>query len=250
MSDPAPFKNTYEDADYAAAYARLAFPGTYFLAFRDLPRLFSEHVSGTRALDFGCGAGRTTRFLRRCGFHAVGVDIAEAMVREARRADPAGDYRVIREGDFTSLGAGAFDLVLSAFTFDNIPTMETKVALLEGLSGLLAPAGVIVNLVSSPEIYTHEWASFSTRDFPENRQARCGDIVRIVNTAIGSPVACEDVLWPDEAYEEAFRHAGLRQVMVHRPLAADGEQGQWVNETRIAPWVIHVLADTSPLHSG
>ena len=31
-----------------------------------------------------------------------------------------------------------------------------------------------------PAIYVNEWASFSTRDFPENRNARDGDRVRIV----------------------------------------------------------------------
>ena len=36
-------------------------------AFRDLPRLFREHVSGQRAVDFGCGTGRSTRFLRGSG---------------------------------------------------------------------------------------------------------------------------------------------------------------------------------------
>jgi len=31
-----------------------------------------------------------------------------------------------------------------------------------------------VLIVSRPEIYTYEWASFSTKDFPENRQAKSG----------------------------------------------------------------------------
>ena len=70
--------------------------------------------------------------------------------------------------------------LLSTFTFDNIPAVEHKVGLLAELRRLLAPAGRFVNLVSSPEIYWHEWASFSTKDFPENRTARSGDTVRIV----------------------------------------------------------------------
>jgi len=35
---------------------------------------------------------------------------------------------------------------------------------------------------SSPEIYTHEWTSFSTRDYPDNERARDGDMVRIVES--------------------------------------------------------------------
>jgi predicted TPR repeat methyltransferase len=54
------------------------------LAYRDLPRIISEHVKGRKAIDFGCGAGRSTRFLRRIGFDVVGVDIAEDMIKKAR----------------------------------------------------------------------------------------------------------------------------------------------------------------------
>ncbi len=70
------FSNVYEDKARAEAYAKLEFPGTYYLAYRDLPAIIDEHVRGREALDFGCGTGRSTRFLRRLGFGAVGVDIA------------------------------------------------------------------------------------------------------------------------------------------------------------------------------
>jgi SAM-dependent methyltransferase len=115
------FTNTYEDDEYASAYAKLEFPGTYYLAFRDLPAIFAAHVTGQEGLDFGCGAGRSTRFLRKLGFEAVGVDIAEPMVRRARAIDPEGDYRLVADGDLSALAGVSFDLVLAAFPFDNIP---------------------------------------------------------------------------------------------------------------------------------
>ena len=55
------FANVYEDDARAHAYAGLDFPGTYWLAFRDLPAILARHATGRRALDFGCGAGRSTR---------------------------------------------------------------------------------------------------------------------------------------------------------------------------------------------
>ena len=42
-------RNVYEDATRADAYSRLEFPGTYFLAFRDLPSLLERHVTGGRS---------------------------------------------------------------------------------------------------------------------------------------------------------------------------------------------------------
>jgi SAM-dependent methyltransferase len=235
--------NTYDDAAYAGAYARLEFPGTYYLAYRDLPAIVATHVAGRRALDFGCGAGRSTRFVRGLGFDAVGVDIAPDMVRQARDLDPAGDYRLLVAAGLDALPAQAFDLILSVFTFDNIPAAE-KPGILRGLAGRLAASGRIVILVSSPEVYTHEWASFSSRAFPENRAARPGDVVRCVNTAIADARPAEDVLCPDAAYREAFAAAGLAVDATYRPLARGDEPIAWVNETTIAPWVIYVLRTT------
>src|SRR3970282_1090528 len=82
------FSNVYDDPARSEAYATLDFPGTYYLAFRDLPTIIGAVPSGATALDVGCGAGRSTRFLRRLGFDVVGVDISAEMVALAREADP------------------------------------------------------------------------------------------------------------------------------------------------------------------
>jgi SAM-dependent methyltransferase len=235
------FGNAYEDARFAHAYSLLDFPGTYYLAFRDVPVMIAEHVRGKVALDFGCGAGRSTRLLRRLGFDAIGIDISAEMVGRAREIDPSGDYRVIEDGDFRELEGARFDLVLSAFTFDNIPSIARKVGLFRGLSRLLAPRGRMVNLVSSPDIYTHEWASFSTAAYPANTRARSGDIVLIVNTAISDSRPVADVLCTDETYREVFDASGLSVLEARRPLATGEEPCEWINETRIAPWVIYML---------
>jgi SAM-dependent methyltransferase len=234
-------RNVYADSRRAASYAALEFPGTYFLAYRDLPAIIRKHVRGHRAVDFGCGAGRSTRFLRSLGFAAVGVDIAEPMLQKARELDPAGDYRLLGEGELALPGRRAWDLVLSVFTFDNIPTLERKVRLLRELKSLLRDGGRIVALDSTPEIYRHEWASFSTRDFPENRQAQSGDTVRIIMTDVDDKRPVEDILWTDEDYQETFRQAGLQAIEKHLPLGRQDEPQAWVSETSLAPWVIYVL---------
>ena len=235
------FRNTYEDDAYAAAYAKLEFPGTYYLAFRDLPEILCKQVAGRKALDFGCGAGRSTRFLAKLGFDTVGIDIAEEMIHRARTLDPAGDYRLVAYGDLGQFADGTFDLVLSAFPCDNIPTAAKKVALFRELRRVVQADGRIVNLVSSPEIYRNEWASFTTRDFPENRQAKCDDPVKIIVTALEDQRPTVDILWPDEDYRDVYRESGLDVVAVHRPLGRAEEPYKWVNELTIAPWVIYVL---------
>jgi len=235
------FSNVYDDKARADAYAKLEFPGTYYLAYRDLPAIIDEHVPGKKAVDFGCGTGRSTRFLRKLGFAAVGVDIAEHMLVRARESDPQGEYRLVPDGDLGSLAPNTYDLVLSVFTFDNIPTMEKKVALFESLKQLLHSGGRIVSLVSAPEIYVNEWASFSTQDYPENRTAASGDKVKIVMLDVEDRRPVEDIIWTDEDDHEVYRRAGLAPSEAYRPLAKQAEPYSWVSETTIAPWVIYVL---------
>ena len=223
------------------AYAKLEFPGTYYLAYRDLPAIIAEHVNGKRALDFGCGAGRSTRFLKKLGFTAVGVDISMDMLKKARERDSGGDYRLIGDGDFSQFNDDTFDLVLSAFTFDNVPTLDKKVSSCNEIRRVLESEGRMVNLISSPEIYNHEWASFSTKDFPENKQAKSGDKVKIIQTDLEDKRPVVDVVWTDESYRIVYKTAGLAVVRKYEPLAREDEPYKWVNETKIAPWVIYVL---------
>lgn len=235
------FANAYADSRRAEAYSRLTLPGTYYLAFRDLPAILARHAPGVAAIDFGCGAGRSTRFLRSHGFDPVGVDISAHMIACAQAIDPDGCYLHMRDGDFSSLPRAAFDVVLSAFTFDNIPGADHRVRLLSGLRARLNPRGVLILLGSTPEMYTHDWASFTTSHFPENAAARSGDVVKVIITDVEDGRHVDDILWLDEDYRDAFHAAGLRILETHRPLATGEEPYAWINEMRVPPWVIYVL---------
>jgi hypothetical protein len=91
-------------------------------------------------------------------------------------------------------------------------------------------------------MYYNEWASFTTKDFPENRNAKSGDIVKIITTAVDGNTPVDDIIWFDEDYKELFEKTGMEPVDVLKPLGKDTEPYNWVNETKIAPWVIYVLS--------
>lgn len=235
------FRNDYDNTVRAAGYARMQFPGTYELAFRDLPEIIRRQTHGDQALDFGCGAGRSTRFLKTLGYEAIGVDISGEMLANARQIDASGDYRQIHDNGRLPFADAAFDLIFSAFTFDNIPGEEKKSSLFTEMGRILKPGGRLINLVSTPEIYRHEWASFTTRDFPQNHLARCGDPVLIINTSSGDTEPVADILWPDEDYQRLYHQAGLELLEMRRLLARPDETFPWVSEARIAPWCVYVL---------
>jgi SAM-dependent methyltransferase len=238
------FSNVYADEGRARAYAGLEFPGTYYIAFRDLPGLIHRHNHGSCALDFGCGTGRSTRFLRNLGLHVIGADISQAMLNQARSLDASGEYRLIRDSIASEFAPGSFDIILAAFTFDNMPT-ETKAEVLSALRILLARSGCLLLIVSAPEIYVNEWTSFSTRDFPENRHAKEGDRVRIIMLDVPDRRPVEDVFCTDTHYRRLFESAGLRVLDVQKPLATGSETTRWISETTTSAWTIYVLGPVS-----
>lgn len=233
--------NVYEDSKRAESYSKLEFPGTYYLAYRDIPRLLKKHVTGNKAVDFGCGTGRSTRFLKNYGFDAVGADISKDMISKAEELDPAGDYLLIENDVFEKLKEDYYDLVLAAFTFDNIPGKSNRINTLGNLKKIINSDGTIILLDSTPEIYMNEWASFSTLNYPENKNAKSGEKVKIIMTDVEDRRPVEDFIWFHNDYLELFKSTSLDLVETFKPLGKINEPVKWINETSIAPWIIYVL---------
>jgi hypothetical protein len=103
-----------------------------------------------------------------------------------------------------------------------------------------------VSLVSDPAIYVHEWASFSTRDFPANRLAKSGDRVRIIMLDVPDKRPVEDVVCLDAAYRRMYARSGLVVHEMHQPLGRLDDGVAWVSESTVAPWSIYVLAPSAP----
>src|SRR5262245_19579662 len=99
----------------AANYALRPIGGTDFITFRDLPSLFASLGIKGRALDLGCGAGRSTRLLQDLGFETTGVDISPSMINAARQQDSRGTYCLSLRGIALPFADASFDLVFSSW---------------------------------------------------------------------------------------------------------------------------------------
>lgn len=112
-----------------------------------LERLYGPGQRG-RVLDFGCGVGRLVREFSHHFDEAVGVDISEAMLAEAR-ANTA-DIRNVSfalSDDALSQVKGSFDLVHSYIVLQHIP-VSRGLALIERLLEKVRPGGTAALHVS------------------------------------------------------------------------------------------------------
>jgi SAM-dependent methyltransferase len=79
-----------------------------------------------RALDFGCGVGRLTRALGTRYREAVGVDISEAMVAQARQLNesfPQCQFVVNDAPDLDRFESDSFDFVYSNIVLQHLPSV-------------------------------------------------------------------------------------------------------------------------------
>ena len=100
-----------------------------------------------RALDIGCGVGRLTRALGTRFETAVGVDISEAMVEQARRlneAFPACEFRVNTTPDLKQFETGSFDFVYSSLVLQHLPSAAHVEAYVAEFLRLVGPDGLVV----------------------------------------------------------------------------------------------------------
>jgi SAM-dependent methyltransferase len=84
--------------------------------------------------------------LRARGIRATGIDPTEALLAQARRRDPQGEYRVGR-AEALDFPDGSFDLVVSYLTLIDIPDIAAAIA---EMARVLRPGGtlLIANLTS------------------------------------------------------------------------------------------------------
>jgi ubiquinone/menaquinone biosynthesis C-methylase UbiE len=230
---------THDYEKHAGAYADLGMEGTQYLAFRDIPMLIREHAGPVESvLDYGCGAGRSTRFLKRLGFDVVGVDVSPEMLEQARSQDGSGEYHQISSGHLP-FEDSTFDLVFASFVFLEMSRLEEIEEVLREMKRVLRDDGVVIFVTDSMEASKGTWVSLSYA-FPENdRPLRSGDTVKLLIRGID--VVLHDYYWTEEDYSGAAGRAGLVLATIHKPLGTSADSIEWRDETTTSPIAIYVL---------
>lgn len=111
--------------------------------------IIRQHVNPdfevTRALDFGCGAGRVAVPLARIASEVTGLDIAPGMLEEAEKnagENGLSNLNLALSDDSLSGAKGTFDFIHSIYVFQHIP-LSRGLAIVQRMLDRLDEGGVL-----------------------------------------------------------------------------------------------------------
>jgi SAM-dependent methyltransferase len=100
-----------------------------------------------RALDFGCGVGRVTRALAARFEEAIGADLSERMVEQARTLNAhVANARFVVNGapDLAGFDDGWFDLVYSRIVLQHLGSAADALRYVKDFLRVVRPDGIVV----------------------------------------------------------------------------------------------------------
>lgn len=209
--------------------------GTGYLAFRDLPMIL--HGSGGTALDFGCGAGRSSNYLQKLGFEVTGVDINQEMVEKALLNFKNGNFLHLNSANLP-FEANTFDIVFNSFVLFDMSSIEQITSTFKEMKRVCKPNGKIISIVNSDYLFVKKWITVNN-DFPQNTNLNSGDVARIFLT--DANVEIYDYYWTANDYEQCFRRAGFSQIEKLEPLGKLDEGYDWEDELLFPPYTVYYV---------
>lgn len=238
---------TFYYTEEAAKYSKISLQGegTLYLSFRDLESLIHKHCSkkviqDLIALDYGCGAGRSTRYLKSIGIQTVdGFDISESMIEQARGFDPEGSYQLIQSGALPKAGC-LYDMALMSFVTVAIESKEEITRIFQEIARVLKKGGIFLSLTLSETFWNpkHQWVSYK-QDYPENYSPKSGQKSRLTIHSIGFEIV--DSYWTEQDIIGCAKEANLSSVEVHQVVGRKEDGIEWKDESRFAPYTIFVF---------
>ena len=186
------------------------------------------------ALDVGCGEGRFCRMLQASGIGTIGIDPTHSLVEQAKRRDPAGDYR-LGSAEALPFEAASFDLVVSYLTLVDIADFR---AAIREMYRVLRPAGSL--LIANLTGFTSACAAQGwVRD--EEGQRLHFPVDRYLDEFSFElewrGIHIRNWHRPLAAYMSVFLEVGLQLSYFAEPEAASGDSAQGEVHRRV-PWFV------------
>jgi len=230
---------TNDYTNKAKFYVSEDITGTGYLAYRDISKFISNELKKYKTLDFGCGAGRSTRLLKSYGLNVTGIDISEPMLAQAKKLDLVSNYILIDDTKALPFKNSEFHLIISTLVLFEIQTLCRMEKILSEINRVMHYDGKAIFVTGSEYMYSHQWLSI----FPMTRKKSfsSGELVKI---KLKDNLILNDYFWTNRDYQQVFKKAGFSCEKVHHPLGLSGEY-EWNSEFQYSPYVLYVLKKIS-----
>ncbi len=238
VSDTVLFEEVATQKQSFLKYSNFGIEGTSWLAFREIKKILKHYKCGKRALDYGCGAGRSTRYLKSLGVNPIGVDICPKILEEALKFDEELNYFLINNARVPVIN-NYFDLVFSSFTLIMVSSKLEMSLIVQEMHRILKKGGLCIIITGSEELHCPNkvWNSYDT-DFPENYNLRSGSMAKLKIKEVD--VIFTDYNWLNEDYVEIIEGNGFQILETLSPLGKGNDPYPWFSEKDTSPYLIYV----------
>jgi SAM-dependent methyltransferase len=218
--------------DNAEAYKALGINGTSFeFSYKEAGKMFGDLTDKT-VLDFGSGAGRSSRFLKELGAElVVGIEHNETMINQAKAEKIEGiEYHLIDKEIPSS--SESIDKAFSSQVFMEMATTEDMQNAMTEIARVLKPNSEFILIVTNPKAWGHDFVSY---DYPDSMEGvKSGDTLRCIIKG-EKPFTIKDYYWVEEDYKKALEYSGFVIEEMTYPMP---DSGEWLDETKVAPDIV------------
>jgi SAM-dependent methyltransferase len=224
---------SYTDGN-AALYRLLGIEGTTYQVGFDAAAKRLGNIAGKTFLDFGCGTGRSARFLKQLGAqHVYAVDHDQSMIDQALSQELDGVTFLRIDGPIP-LPDASVDGAVSMNVFIEIRTLGAMRRACAEIARVLRPDAPFVLESSSPMAFGHTFRSYS---YPHAGPSRSGETTPCIVTTPGGQVVIEDTYWTEDDYVDAIEQAGLTVTTIGYPRPRD--PAAWsTDEASVPPCIV------------
>jgi len=229
-------KDLYHDVAKAyAEYSQYA-KTEWTLGYSVIFDLLGE-VSGKYILDYGCGEGKFSRFLKKNGASIIGVDVSESMIKQAQFQEKEGiEYRVIESGNLSFIPDKSIDVAVMCFVLSTLNDRKHMFQILQEIYRVLSTDGQFIIMNNNWEV--SHGRSFISFEILEEVPLKPG-MAMSVKLKTKPPVYLDDYCWPKKFYKELLEEVGFQAVEILEPtISIDDTTQKWLDEKTNSPLIL------------
>jgi SAM-dependent methyltransferase len=219
----------------AKTYSTFGIEGTtYEIGYDCVSELLHGSIRGNVFLDFGCGSGRSTAFLKELGAgYVYGVDHDQDMIDLAVATNLDGaEFLLI--ADIIPLPDESVDGAVSLTVFIEIRTIDAMRRACSEVARVLRRGSLFIVMSIKPTAFGHTFRNFG---YLATGQLHSGAITTAILTAPGGQISIDDTYWTEDDYTSALSSAGFTVASIDYP--RPGDPSAWAtDEAAVPPFIV------------